>query len=100
MLLEGALATSGDYRNRFYSDRTLIHHIVDPSSGRSANPRHSTSVYAPDCTTADALATAFFVLGEDSVREIAEQMDRIGAFQLRPDFTSWHNRYMDGIIPE
>jgi thiamine biosynthesis lipoprotein len=100
LLLDGALATSGDYHNRFYSDSTLIHHIVDPGSGRSANPMHSSSVYAPDCTTADALATAFLVLGEESTREIAGQMDRIGILQLRPDYTIWHNRYMVGVISE
>ena len=60
-----AIATSGDYRN-FYRDETgeLRAHIVDP---RTAAPvGHavaSVSVWAGDCLTADALATALFVLG-------------------------------------
>ena len=62
-----AIATSGDYRN-FYRDENglLQSHIVDP---RTAAPvRHavaSVSVLAGDCLTADALATALFVLGPD-----------------------------------
>ena len=62
-----AIATSGDYRN-FYRDETgeLRAHIVDP---RTAAPvGHavaSVSVLAGDCLTADALATALFVLGPD-----------------------------------
>ena len=60
-----AIATSGDYRN-FYRDESgeLRAHIVDP---RTAAPvGHavaSVSVWAGDCLTADALATALFVLG-------------------------------------
>ena len=60
-----AIATSGDYRN-FYRDENgeLRAHIVDP---RTAAPvGHavaSVSVRAGDCLTADALATALFVLG-------------------------------------
>lgn len=62
-----AIATSGDYRN-FYRDENgeLRAHIVDP---RTAAPvGHavaSVSVRAGDCLTADALATALFVLGPD-----------------------------------
>ena len=62
-----AIATSGDYRN-FYRDENgeLRAHIVDP---RTAAPvGHavaSVSVLAGDCLTADALATALFVLGPD-----------------------------------
>lgn len=60
-----AIATSGDYRN-FYRAATgeIESHIVDP---RTAAPvGHavaSVSVLADDCLTADALATALFVLG-------------------------------------
>lgn len=62
-----AIATSGDYRN-FYRDETgaIESHILDP---RTAAPvGHavaSVSVLADYCLTADALATALFVLGPD-----------------------------------
>lgn len=62
-----ALATSGDYRNHYRDESGKdIAHIVDP---RTAAPvQHNTAsvtILAPDCMTADALATALFVLGHD-----------------------------------
>ena len=62
-----AIATSGDYRN-FYRDETgeLRAHIVDPRTAAPAGHAvASVSVLARDCLTADALATALFVLGPD-----------------------------------
>ncbi|MCF7838191.1 MAG: FAD:protein FMN transferase, partial [Candidatus Marinimicrobia bacterium] len=64
-LTEGAVATSGDYQ-QFYEDETGRRrtHIVDPRTGYP--PEHDlagVTVYAPTCQLADALATAFFVLG-------------------------------------
>ncbi len=61
-----ALATSGDYQNYREIDGRVAHHILDPRNGRPA--RHdltSVSVLADDCMTADALATALFVMGAD-----------------------------------
>lgn len=62
-----AIATSGDYRNFYRAENGEIEtHIMDPRTGEPA--RHKTasvSVLAEDCMTADALATALFVLGPD-----------------------------------
>jgi thiamine biosynthesis lipoprotein len=61
-----ALATSGDYRNFNELDARRIHHILDPRSGRPAlHDLASVSVLAADCMTADAIATALFVMGAD-----------------------------------
>ena len=60
-----AVATSGDYRD-FYRDETgeLRSHIIDPRTAAPAGHAvASVSVLANDCLTADALATALFVLG-------------------------------------
>ena len=62
-----AVATSGDYQNFFRDENGQIQaHIIDP---RTAAPAQhavaSVSVLAPDCLTADALATALVVLGPD-----------------------------------
>lgn len=63
----GAVATSGGYRNRRrQSDASTLIHILDPRTGRPiAMERMSVTVTAPDCMTADGLATALFVMGPD-----------------------------------
>lgn len=68
-LSEGAVATSGNYRNYYYHDGKKISHTIDPRTGRpAANEMLSASVFAPTCMEADALATAFMVMGPDSTR--------------------------------
>jgi thiamine biosynthesis lipoprotein len=63
-----ALATSGDYRNYREVDGRRVSHIVDPRSGRSIGHRvASATVVHPDCATADGLATAMMVLGEEGM---------------------------------
>lgn len=69
-LEDRALATSGDYRNFFEAGGRRYSHIIDPRTG--APVRHdlvSVSVVAGDTMTADALATAGLVLGEERMRE-------------------------------
>ncbi len=56
-----ALATSGGYGTRFGSD-PLVHHLMDPRSGRSANHYGSVSVVAPRATLADGLSTTLSIV--------------------------------------
>lgn len=56
-----ALATSGGYGTRFGAD-PLMHHLLDPMTGRSANHLTSVTVAAPRATLADGLSTALSVL--------------------------------------
>jgi thiamine biosynthesis lipoprotein len=46
-------------------------HIVDPRTGLGVVGRTAVTVIAPDCTTADALATALSVLGPRAGPEVA-----------------------------
>lgn len=63
-LSDGALATSGDYRNFFELDGVRYSHVIDPRTGYPvANRVASVSVVAPNCTLADGLATALMVMG-------------------------------------
>jgi FAD:protein FMN transferase len=58
----GAVASSGDYVQRFSADGTL-HHIIDPRTGVSPPESAGVSVLAATAMDADALSTAAFVLG-------------------------------------
>lgn len=69
-LTDCAVATSGDYEQFFIHNDELYSHIIDPRTGQ---PVHGGVVSASvilngPCAKADALATAFCVLGEDGTR--------------------------------
>jgi len=62
-----ALATSGNYRQFKPVPSGLSGHIIDPKTKESVvRPPSSVSVIAKDCATADAWATALFVLGKEN----------------------------------
>ncbi|WP_235951219.1 FAD:protein FMN transferase [Crateriforma spongiae] len=72
-LTNGAIATSGDYRNFFMIDGVRYSHTIDPRTGRPV--KHdvaSVSVITDDCMSADAWATAINVLGPDAGIEAAK----------------------------
>lgn len=62
-LTDRAVVSSGDYERFFERDGVRYHHIFDPRSGRPARLCQSVTVVAADAASADALATAAFVLG-------------------------------------
>ncbi|MGF1680487.1 FAD:protein FMN transferase [Photobacterium minamisatsumaniensis] len=69
-----AVATSGDYRNYFEEDGVRYSHLIDPNSGTPiSNHVVSVTVLHPSSMTADALATAFSVMGEEKSIALAEQ---------------------------
>lgn len=68
-----AMATSGNYRNYYEKDGKKYAHTIHPKTGFPAeNDLLSASVFAPDCMTADAFATAFMVLGKDKSIALAK----------------------------
>jgi thiamine biosynthesis lipoprotein len=58
---KAAIATSGSYEIHF-DRQQILHHIVNSSTGASADSNKSVSVIAPTALAADALATAVFVM--------------------------------------
>jgi len=68
-LRDAAVATSGDYERFFVVDGVRYHHIVDPRTGYPARGTRSFTVVLPDGMSADAAATAGFVLGHGPGRE-------------------------------
>lgn len=84
-LSEGALATSGNYRNFFELEGRRFSHVIDPVSGYPvAFPPVSVSVIAPNVALADAWATAFMVLDEEQGLAIAEQ-NQLAVFWVYED---------------
>jgi len=78
---EGALATSGNYRNFYVKDGKKYAHTIDPKTGYPVQHELlSASVYAPDCMTADAYATAFMVLGLDKAKKIVDDTPELEAY--------------------
>ncbi len=62
-LKDEALSTSGDYERFFIEDGVRYHHIIHPSTGKSASEVRSASILGLDATTTDALSTSVFLLG-------------------------------------
>jgi thiamine biosynthesis lipoprotein len=63
-----AVATSGDYERSFILDGKRYHHILDTSTGMPATGCVSATVSAPGAMLADALATAFVVMGVEKTK--------------------------------
>lgn len=68
------VATSGDYRNYFEQDGVRYSHLINPKTGMPIdNHVVSVTVLSPSCMTADALATAFSVMGEEQALALANK---------------------------
>lgn len=66
------VVTSGDYERFFLHEGRRYHHIIDCRTGYPSTGAMSATVVTPDCTLADALATALCVLGpEEGLRVVA-----------------------------
>ena len=80
-LTDCAIATSGNYRNFYYKDGVKYAHTIDPRTGYPVqHSLLSATVIADDCMRADALATAFMVLGVDSAVAYCERHPEIKGY--------------------
>ncbi|MEE9397173.1 MAG: FAD:protein FMN transferase [Methylococcales bacterium] len=67
------MATSGDYRNYLEKDGQHYSHTIDPTSGYPVTHKlASVTVLSQSAMHADAMATAFMVLGPDKGYRLAE----------------------------
>lgn len=75
-----AFTTSGNYFNYRVVDGRKFGHTIDPSTGYPVqHSLLSASVLADDCTTADAWATAFMVMGLEKAIEVVKGLPDVGA---------------------
>ena len=74
LLTHAAVTTSGDAFQAVEIDGRRYSHIVDPRTGLGVVGPAAVTVVAPDCTTADALATAASVLGPEKAAAVIAGM--------------------------
>ena len=113
-----AMATSGDYRNFIEHEGKRFSHTIDPETCRPVtHSMASACIIAPDCMTADALATAMMVMGNKKGGEVCKSLgikfliaersatdDEFvetiaGEFPLLVDPAKADNNQADGIMP-
>lgn len=73
-LKDAGLSTSGRYEKFFEENDQVYSHILDPRTCMSVTTMASTTVVAKTATEADALTTAFFVLGIEKALELAKKL--------------------------
>jgi thiamine biosynthesis lipoprotein len=83
-IISQALATSGSGSQYFIHEGQRYGHILDPRTGWPAQGVLSTTVIAPTAAMADALSTAFYVMGPKSVESFCEQHPEIAALMVCP----------------
>ncbi|MEO6026741.1 MAG: FAD:protein FMN transferase, partial [Candidatus Binatia bacterium] len=74
------VSTSGNYtRDLTHEGWRTASHIYDPRTRRAVHEKLAVTVWAPDASTADALSTAFLVLGREGAAEVLSHMADVGA---------------------
>ncbi len=87
-LRDRALGTSGSTYQFFRCGGKRYSHVVDPRTGYPTTGVLSTTVLAPTATEADALSTAFFVLGPEKTAAFCANRPEIGALLVLERETS------------
>ena len=78
-----ALGTSGSSFQQFVIEGQVYGHIIDPRSGQPARGPASVTVLAPTAAQADALSTAFYLLGHEAASAYIARHPEIGAVHRR-----------------
>ncbi len=72
-----AVTTSGDYEKYFIYQGKRYHHIFNPKDGFPIEGCQSVTIVTKDCITADALATAVFVLGAEKGYPLCQKLEGV-----------------------
>jgi len=92
-----AVCTSGDYERRSAREADG-HHILDPRTGASAHAVASVTVVAPTAMSADALATAAFVLGPTKGMHLLERHG-VDGLMVSPTLERYATQGLSGFGP-
>lgn len=96
-----SFTTSGNYFNYRIVDGKKYSHTIDPITGYPAQRAIlSASVFADDCSTADAWGTALMVMGHEKGMALLKKNPAIEAFLIYTDSTGTMQTYSTpGIAP-
>jgi thiamine biosynthesis lipoprotein len=83
-LRDRALGTSGSGRQFFHHQGRRFGHVLDPRTGVSVEGILSATVLAPTAALADALSTAFFVMGVEATEQYCARHADVGALLVCP----------------
>lgn len=73
------VSTSGNYARDFAAEGWRApSHVYDPRTGKPVLGDLAVTVWTPDATTADALSTAFLVLGPEAARSVVARFPDVG----------------------
>ncbi|MGC8804002.1 MAG: FAD:protein FMN transferase [Bacteroidales bacterium] len=76
-----AVSTSGNYRRFYISNGIKYAHTINPHTGYPArNTLLSVTILAPNCTDADAYATACMVMGVEKAIKFVKNKPLLGAY--------------------
>jgi thiamine biosynthesis lipoprotein len=83
LLKNCGIATSGDVFQHVEINGVRYSHIVDPRTGVGLTDHSLVTIIAPDCTTADGIATAVSVLGPQKGMAFVESQPGVAAHIVR-----------------
>jgi FAD:protein FMN transferase len=84
-LRDRALATSAASYQFIDHNGKRLGHIIDPRTGWPAREIESATVFAPTAAEADALSTAFYIMGVEGARSFCDCHPDISAILVPAD---------------
>ncbi|MFZ4456690.1 MAG: FAD:protein FMN transferase [Bacteroidales bacterium] len=82
----GALSTSGNYRNFYYKDGKKYAHTIDPKTGYPVqHSLLSATIISPSCIEADAYSTACMVIGLEKSLELLKKLPHLEGYFIYSD---------------
>lgn len=94
-----AMATSGDYKNYFEKDGVRYSHTINPNTGKPIKHKlASVTVVDKSAMNADALATAFMVLGPEKTLLLANDLE-IGVYLIIKNDERFYEDYNEYFKP-
>ena len=96
-LIDTAVSTSGDYERYFERDGVRYHHILDPTTGKSADGAWSVTILGAEATFTDGLSTSVFVLGPEKGLALIDQLPNVDAIIIDPQGKLLYSEGLSGL---